>query len=180
MAAENYETSRKCFYFEKVHNISGVYHKYTYRLINVLIPSCKDCAKKDSKLGFITSFLTLVIYVISVYIHSGVFAETDDVSRNWNNVLIACLPSIFIAIISFVILDFIIRIVFEPKMGIDSYCDNYSPIIKLKELGFEPRDAVPPAKYSGIKTHGPLDNNALNLTLQKIIDEDDCIVKYKD
>ena len=41
-AVEGVETTRKCFYFEKVFHLTGVYHKYTYKMVDVLVPSCKE------------------------------------------------------------------------------------------------------------------------------------------
>lgn len=178
-AVEGVETTRKCFYFEKVFHLTGVYHKYTYKMVDVLVPSCKECAKKDAKLSGIVLILSLLVFIASVYVMSGVFADTDNVERNWNNVLIACLPSILITILSSVVLNFIIRVVFEPKIGLETFCDDYSPIKKLKSLGFEPRDEAPSPKYSGIKANEPLDAEKMNMTLQNIVSNDDCLIKLK-
>lgn len=178
-AVEGVETIRKCFYFEKVFHLTGAYHKYTYKMVEVLVPSCKECAKKDTKLRIIVLMLSLLVFIASVYVISGVFADTDNIERNLNHVLVACLPSTLITILSSIVINFIIRFIFEPKVRLNSFCDDYSPIQKLTSLGFVPRDEAPSPKYTGIKANNPLDSEKMNTALNNIINNDACIIKIK-
>lgn len=175
VATKENETYRNLYYIEKASHYGGVYHSARYYKLTVAVPTCKKCNKTDEKIFRINFFIGVIIFLISTYIWSGIFAETDHNSaRSLEDILIACLPSLLIACFAGGTIAFIIRLWLEIKWKHNSYCDDYSPIKKLVGIGFEPRDNLPNLKNSEVQGRGYFDMGKLREVVSDITTNDHC------
>lgn len=174
-AIKGYEVHRGCYYIENASHYSGVYHSVKYHKIIVDIPQCRKCNKIDRKISLVCLYIGLIIFVISTYIWSGIFAETEHNStRSLGSILTACLPSILIALVVGGAIAFVIRLWLERKWSHNSYCDDYAPIKKLVEIGFEPRDNLPNLKNTKVQGRGSLEMSKLREVIADVIATDHC------
>lgn len=176
MAVKGNEITRDLYYIVKASHYAGIYHSARYYKLTVAIPTCKECYKKDAKIFRICFFIGLLLFLISTYYFSGLFAGSEHhTGRSLEDILIACLPSILIAVLLGRIIAYFIRILLEAKWHSNSFCDDYVPIKKLVEIGFEPRDSLPNLKNPELQGNGALDINKLNKKIIDIIKNEHCI-----
>lgn len=176
VAAKENETYRNLYYIEKASHYGGVYHSARYHLISVGVPQCRKCNKTNIKISRICFFIGVLVFLISTYIWSGIFAETDhNPARTLNNILIACLPSLLIALYVGGAIAFFVRWWLETRWNHNSFCDDYPPIKKLTSIGFEPRDSLPNLKNPQLQGNGPLAINKLREVVYDISTNDHCI-----
>ncbi len=112
LATEGNEVERNCYYFDKVYHIDGVYHKYSYQIVKVLVPRCSKCNKHGTKSSRIKLIISTILFIIGVYIWSGVFANTNNAERTASDILIACGTSLICTLLIMTILGFIIDLIF--------------------------------------------------------------------
>lgn len=168
-------TYRNLYYIEKASHYGGVYHSARYYKLTVVVPTCKECKKTDTTISRVNFFIGVIIFLISTYIWSGIFATTDhNSSRSLKDILIACLPSLLITLFVGGAIAFIVRFWLETRWKHNSYCDDYSPIKKLVEIGFEPMDSLPNLKNAEVQGKGYLDMGKLREVVSDITTNDHC------
>ncbi|MFV9824801.1 hypothetical protein ACNANS_18230 [Phocaeicola vulgatus] len=175
LATKEDETYRNLYYIEKASHYGGVYHSARYYKLTVAVPTCKECNKTDTTISRICFFIGVIIFLISTYIWSGIFAETDyNFTRSLKNILIACLPSFLITLLVGGAIAFFVRLWLETKWKRNSYCDDYSPIKKLIGIGFEARDSLPNLKNTQVQGKGYFDMGILREVVSDITINDHC------
>ncbi len=176
IAKKDNEAFRRCFYIEKANHYLGVYHSARYHQVTVNVPRCKACNRTDFKIDIICGIITIIVFAISTYIWSGIFAETDHNSaRSLENILYGCLISILCTAIVGGAIVFIVRMWLEILWNNDSFCDNYEPIQKLKAIGFEPRNGLPYFKNPNVSGKGPLNFDEFHRVIKDIVESNHCI-----
>lgn len=176
MAIKDYETDRDLYYIAKASHYGGIYHSARYYKLTVAVPTCKECNKTDTKISRINFFIGLLIFLISTYVWSGIFADTDHNStRSLENILIASLPSLLIALLIGGAIAFVVRLWLETKWKHNSCCDDYSPIQRLVKVGFEPRDSLPNLKNPKVQGKGPLEMSEFHEAIEDIVVNEHCI-----
>lgn len=176
IAINGKELTRELYYVVKAAHYVNIYHSSRYYELTVAIPTCKECYEKNTKIFRICFFIGLLIFFCSAYYFSGAFAESDHRAvRSLEDVLIACLPSILIAFLLGRAIAYFIRMLLEAKWHINSFCDDYAPIKKLVDIGFEPSDTPPNLKDPELQGKGPLESRKLNKAIADIITNEHCI-----
>lgn len=177
-AIKDREIQRDLYYIEKASHYAGVYHSARYHKITVGVPICKECSKHERNILLICFAIYISVFVASVYIFSGIFAEAEhNLSRSLRDILIACLPSFLVALLVGGAISFVVRLLMELKIDHNSFCDNYPPIKKLANIGFEPRAGLPNLKNPNLQGKGSLEMSKLNKAMADIISNDHCIVE---
>lgn len=177
VAIKDNEIYRNLYYIEKATHCVGVYHSARYYKLTVIVPTCKECNKMNVKISGICSLICLCIFLVSTYIWSGIFAETNQSARSFNDILIACLPSLVITPLIGTPISIIVRLCLEHIWKSNSNCDDYPPIKKLVEIGFEPRDSSPNLKSRNLQGKGPLKMSELRKAITDIVTNEHCIFK---
>lgn len=175
-AVEGKEEIIKCYYFEKAFHIRGSFHKYKYNIAEVAVPRCAECENKSSKSSLINLIIFLICFIIGVIIWYNIFTNKVEEGLVWKNFLIACGPSFLCSLIITYILSSFVESMFERKYHFNFDYDGYSPITRLKFIGYVPRDSAPGSKSYDIKERGPMNMESYKKAVAEIIRTDNCNV----
>ena len=173
-AVEGKEEIIKCYYFEKAFHIRGSFHKYKYNIAEVAVPRCAECENKSNKSSLINLIIFLMCFIISIIIGYNIYTKEGEEGLDWQFLLIACGPSFLCSLIITYILSNIVESIFERKYHFNFDCDSYSPITKLKFIGYVPRDSAPGSKSYDIKERGPMNMESYKKAMAEIIRTDKC------
>ena len=143
---------------------------YDYVYVKVEVPRCKECSKKHS-IAFLPFFLCILI-ILAIVIIKVIIPQWNGHSV-WEMLLFSLLM-IFLSCLGGAIVGFIPRWIMFLLLKVrnEDDVDEYSPIRKLKGIGFR-KDKPKP------HTHPRARFNEENYkkTLNSIIYNDNCVVK---